>query len=171
MGFSELALGVTLGIATWTDWQQRKIYNKLLGPAFLIAFSLQVAQKGWFGVWLCLAGGVVGLALLLIPYLLGGIGPGDVKLLGVIGAFGGVHFVITGFLYSALLGGIVSSIILYRRNALSAVFKHLLFFPQVYFNIKPLSRDQKAACEEKIPYGIVLAAGAILAYFLPVVWW
>jgi prepilin peptidase CpaA len=176
---SGLALGITLGIASLTDWQQRKIYNKLIGPAFLFAFCLQAMEKGWPGVWLCLAGGGAGLALLIIPYLMGGIGAGDVKLLGVIGAFGGVNFVGTCFLYGALLGGIVSLFILIRRKALSAVFKNLLFhlpikhfiplLPQSIYP-KPLSDAQKAACEEKFPYGIVLVAGAVFACLLPLGW-
>jgi prepilin peptidase CpaA len=172
MELNGLALGATLGIAGWTDWQQRKIYNKILGPAFLIAFTMQVVQKGWSGVWACLAGGGVGLALLLIPHLLGGVGAGDVKLLGVIGAYGGVHFVISSFLYGALLGGIASLYILIKHRALSAFFKHLLsLLPQPAFSgYKALSQDHRAACEEKIPYGIVLVAGTVATCFLPLVW-
>ncbi|MFZ3101528.1 MAG: A24 family peptidase [Desulfitobacteriaceae bacterium] len=170
MELTELALGLTLGIATWTDWRQRKIYNKLLGPAFLIAFSLQVGQQGWPGVWLSLAGSLVGLALLLIPYLLGGIGAGDVKLLAVIGAFGGVHFVITSFLYGAVLGGIVSIVILIRRKALLATLKHVFLLLPILTRPQPISEALRATCEEKFPYGIVLVLGTILARFVPLGW-
>jgi prepilin peptidase CpaA len=179
VGLYELALGFTLGTAAWTDWRKRKIYNKLLGPAFLIAFSLQATQSGWSGVWLSLTGSIVGLALLLIPYLMGGIGAGDVKLLGVIGAFGGVAFVITSFLYGAVLGGLVSMFLLTRRHALTAALKRLfLLLPknlQLYFlprlkNSMSLSAEQRAACEEKFPYGLVLIAGTIMAYFWPLRW-
>lgn len=170
MELSGLALGATLGISGWTDWQHRKIYNKILGPAFLIAFSMQAVQKGWSGVWACIAGGGVGLALLLIPFLLGGISAGDVKLLGVIGAFGGVHFVISSFLYGALLGGIVSLYILIKRHALLAVFKHLLCLLPVFSGYKAVSQDHKGACKEKFPYGIVLVAGTAATCLLPLVW-
>ncbi|MHB8126911.1 MAG: A24 family peptidase [Desulfitobacteriaceae bacterium] len=170
MVLNELAFGLTLGIAAWTDWQQRKIYNILLGPAFLIALSLQVWQKGWTGVWLSLAGSLVGLALLIIPYFLGGMGAGDVKLLGVIGAFGGVHFVITSFIYGALLGGIVSLVILIRRHALITTLKQVFLLLPIIKKPQYLSEALRNTCEEKFPYGIVLVIGTIVACFLPLGW-
>ena len=179
MGLYELALGFTLGTAAWTDWRKRKIYNKLLGPAFIFAISLQAAQHGWSGVRFSLIGSLAGIFLLIIPYLMGGIGAGDVKLLGVIGAFGGAHFVVTGCLYGAVLGGFVSVVILIRRHALTAALKRLfLLLPknlQLYFlprlkNSTSLSAEQRAACEEKFPYGLVLIAGTIMAYFWPLGW-
>lgn len=182
MGPSELALNLTLdltlGIAAWTDWRKRKIYNKLLGPAFLIAISLQAAQQGWSGIWMSLTGSMVGLALLMIPYLKGGIGAGDVKLLGVIGAFGGVHFVVTGFLYGAVLGGIVSLVIMIRRHAFLALVirllqflsQRLIFLMPLITYLKPLSDEQQIVLKEKFPYGLVLVAGTVMAYFIPLGW-
>ena len=167
MVLNEIALGLTLGIATWTDWKQRKIYNKLLGPAYLIALILQLSQKGWQGVWAGLLGSLVGLLLLLIPYLLGGMGAGDVKLLAVIGAFGGVHFVLTSFIYGALLGGLVSLVILLRRHALKATFKHIFLLFPIFKKPQDLSEALRATREEKFPYGVVLVIGTILAKFLP----
>jgi len=167
MLLNELALGLTLGVATWTDWKQRKIYNKLLGPAFLIALILQVVQKGWPGIWTCLLGSLVGLSILLIPYLLGGMGAGDVKLLAVIGAFGGVNLVITSFIYGALLGGLVSLVILLRRHALISTFKHIFLLLPFFRKYQDLSEALRTTREEKFPYGIVLVFGTVLAQFLP----
>jgi prepilin peptidase CpaA len=179
-------MDITLLIAAWTDWRKRKIYNKLLGPAFLAAFSLHAIQQGWLGIRLSLIGSVVGLALLLIPYLMGGIGAGDVKLLGVIGAFGGVHFVINSFFYGAVIGGIVSVYILIRRHALAAAlknfFRHLIMFIPLHASLKfmlnkhildrlnRISDDQRVALKEKFPYGLALVAGSVLACLFPLGW-
>jgi prepilin peptidase CpaA len=46
--------------------------------------------------------------LLVIPFALGGIGAGDVKLLGIIGALKGPDFVFIAFLAAAITGGIMS---------------------------------------------------------------
>lgn len=167
MVLNEIALGLTLGIATWTDWKYRKIYNKLLGPAYLIALILQLWQNGWQGVWAGLLGSLVGLLVLVVPYLVGGIGAGDVKLLAVIGAFGGVHFVITSFIYGALLGGFVSLVILLRRHALITTFKHIILLLPFLRKYQDLSEALRATREEKFPYGIVLVFGTVLAQFLP----
>ena len=37
---NEFALGLTLGIAIFTDWRDQRIYNKLLIPAFFTALLL-----------------------------------------------------------------------------------------------------------------------------------
>jgi len=101
MGVNEVALGLTLGIAVFTDWREHKIYNKLLAPAFFTALLLHTFHGGISGLTNSLLGTATGFVLLLIPYLMGGMGAGDVKLLAVIGAFGGASFVLTSLLYGA----------------------------------------------------------------------
>ncbi len=167
MVWTEMALGVMIAIAAWTDWQYQKISNKLLAPAFVTALILQGLLHGWSGIRSALLGTLAGLALLLIPYLLGGMGAGDVKFLAVIGSFGGAGFVVTSFLYGAILGGLIAVILLVRRRALGATFKHfLLLFP--FINQKSiLHEDVLAAHREKFPYGIALAAGTALAMLWP----
>lgn len=166
MGLNDVALGLTLGIAAFTDFREHRIYNKLLGPAFAVAILLQIYFKGWLGLKNSIIGALVGFLILLIPYLLGGIGAGDVKLLAVIGAFGGAKFVITGFLYGAIIGGIISAILLARRGSLRTT---LYSFPL----ISPLSgkfiiqnNQLQEAQRERFPYGIAIAIGTILAMLL-----
>lgn len=166
MGLNELALTIFLGIAVWTDWHDHKIYNKLLAPALAAALILQ-AQHGWAGIKTSLTGCVIGFGLLLIPYLLGGMGAGDVKLLAVIGAFGGVQFVIRSFLYGAVLGGVVSIVLLVRRKVFFATLKHFLLFLPFLSKAETLEEEMRNARREKFPYGIVLACGTIVAMFLP----
>lgn len=140
MGLNDIALTLTLGIAAFTDFREHRIYNKLLVPAFGLAILLQIYFQGWIGLQQSLFGALIGFLILLIPYLLGGMGAGDVKLLAVIGAFGGAAFVLTSFLYGALVGGIISVGLLARRG-----FK---------------------ASKEKFPYGIAIALGTLFAMFV-----
>ena len=96
---------VTLAVITlWTDGRQHKIYNKVLLPYFLVAFLIQPI--------ISLEGATLGFLFLLLPYLYGGIGAGDVKLLAVYGAFLGPHLIVTTFFYGAILGGLVA---LYKK--------------------------------------------------------
>ena len=53
---------------------------------------------------------------------MGGIGAGDVKLLAAIGAWKGTIFVLYTGVYGAIIGGLISLIILLRKNTL---FLHL----------------------------------------------
>lgn len=167
MGPTEVVLGFTLSIAAFTDWREHRIYNKLLGPAFLVAIFLQTFFNGWVGLKESLIGALVGFGILLIPFFLGGMGAGDVKLLAVIGAFGGAHFVITSFLYGAIIGGGISAVLLVRRGALGATLKRFLLLLPFLSKPENLSEDMQNARKEKFPYGIAIVLGTVVAIFLP----
>ncbi|MHB1651924.1 MAG: A24 family peptidase [Desulfitobacteriaceae bacterium] len=167
MGLQEIALTLTLSLAAWTDWREHRIYNVLLGPALFLALAIHIVQGGWVGLSASLWGTTIGFGLLLLPYLLGGMGAGDVKLLAVIGAFGGARFVLTGFLYGAIIGGIFSAALLARRHVLVATFKRYLLLLPFLSNLSILGEDMRAARQEKFPYGIALCLGTFLAFFLP----
>ena len=165
---NEVALGLTLGIAVVTDWRERKIYNKLLIPAFFIALLLHTFQGGIFGLTSSLIGAALGFALLLLPYFTGGMGAGDVKLLAVIGAFGGAYFVLASFIYGAVIGGLISAFLLARRKALGNTLKHFLLFLPILQKPQDLSEATINARQEKFPYGIAIALGTLIALFLPI---
>lgn len=164
MGLNEVALGLTLSIAAYTDWREHRIYNKLLGPAFLFALIFHSLSEGKAGIKLSLYGALLGFTLLLIPYFLGGMGAGDVKLLAVIGAFGGPAFVMISFLYGAAIGGIISAALLLRRKALGVTLKRFLLILPL-FSVDSLKEDMREARQERFPYGIAIVLGTVLAFF------
>lgn len=164
---TDVALGFTLSIAAFTDWREHRIYNKLLGPAFLVALFLQTYLRGGLGLKESLFGALVGFGILLIPYFLGGMGAGDVKLLAVIGAFGGTHFVIVSFLYGAIIGGFISIALLLRRRALGDTLKRFFLLLPFLTSPQNLSEDMQNAHKEKFPYGIAIALGTVIAMFIP----
>ena len=167
MGLSELTLTLTIGLASWSDWRERKIYNRLLLPAFMLALVFNSWDRGLSGLSATLMGAGVGMALLIIPFVMGGMGAGDVKFLAVIGAFGGVDFVIKSFLYGAIIGGLIAAVLLARRQALTAtLIKFLLMLP---FLTRPqeLHESISSAGQEKFPYGIAMALGTLVVMFLP----
>ena len=97
-----------LCIASWIDFRERRIPNSLLLPSFLLALVLNIVISGSAGLLHSLAGAFMGFVLLIIPHVLGGMGAGDVKLLMVIGSFGGIYFVLYSFLAGAIIGGILA---------------------------------------------------------------
>lgn len=170
MGMNEVALGLTLGIAVVTDWREHKIYNKLLVPSFITALLLHTFQGGGAGLTRSLLGAAIGFALLLLPYFMGGMGAGDVKLLAVIGAFGGVFFVFTSFIYAAVIGGIISAFLLARRGVLRSTMMHILLFLPIFQKPQSHSEAMNDKSQEKFPYGIAIAVGTLIALFVPIGW-
>lgn len=61
----------------------------------------------------------------MVPFILGGIGAGDIKLLGVVGAFKGSPFAINTFLWMALWGGALALVLLLVKGRLLAILNRL----------------------------------------------
>jgi prepilin peptidase CpaA len=163
---TNILLIILLIICVVTDLKKRKIYNKVLFPAFTFSLIYHLFTGGISGITASLLGALVGLAILLIPYLMGGMGAGDVKLLAVIGAIKGIGFVLMTSLYMAIVGGIIGLLILLFRKGIVYRFKQI-------FNFFILKRQgvnisiglDKEAMATTYPYGVAIALGSICAIY------
>lgn len=157
-----------IAICVITDLRERKIYNKVLLPFLFAGLVLNSASDGISGLGFTLSGTTVGFSILLIPYLLGGMGAGDVKLLAVIGGLKGTIFVVTAAVYMALAGGILALIILFFRNDVLNRLKLIgLFLGGLRSGMKvPLGLD-KESLNTTYPYGVAIAIGAAAAVLFP----
>lgn len=151
-------------ICIYTDVKSRKIYNKVIFPSLLFAFTINAFIGGWDSLLHSFLGFLTGLGLLLIPYLMGGMGAGDVKLLALIGALKGVHFVLITSLYMAIVGGIIAiAILLFRKGAVER-FKNIIFFLSARRSgVKVPLLLNKDSLKATYPYGVAIAAGAFIS--------
>lgn len=159
-----ILLLMLLSICVITDMKSRKIYNIVLFPSLLISLLLHLFTNGISGIWFSLSGLFVGLAILLIPYLMGGIGAGDVKLLAVIGALKGSVFVFETAIFMALLGGVIGlAILLFRRGVRSRMKAILFSMGSFRLGLRiPLFLD-KEGLKTTYPYGVAIAGGAMIS--------
>lgn len=98
--------------ASWIDYAERRVPNWL--NAAILAAGL-VAQGVWFGgagVGWGLLGALVGFGVLIVPWLMHGMGAGDVKLMAAIGAWLGPWLTLWSFSIGAVLGGVVAVIMI-----------------------------------------------------------
>jgi prepilin peptidase CpaA len=72
--------------AGWVDWRTRRIPNWLTVPGLFAGITLNAILGGWHGAKASLEGAGLALGLLLPVVLLRGLGAGDWKLMGAIGA-------------------------------------------------------------------------------------
>ncbi|MDK2785234.1 MAG: prepilin peptidase CpaA [Bacillota bacterium] len=169
MATADYFLILVVAVCTYTDFKCRKIYNAVLFPAAAIGFASNFYAGGLAGGLTAVKGMMLGMALLLVPFIMGGMGAGDVKLLGVVGAFKGPDFVWAVFLYTAIVGGVISIIIMIRsggfwariRAALFTLLSLLGFMPRLNF----LDTIYTSSAQT-FPYGIAIGVGTALAYFL-----
>jgi len=104
--------------AAISDWRTRKLPNWLTVPALLVALLMHTAVNGFAGLGFSLLGSATGFGFLLVLWLTGGGGGGDVKLMGALGAWMGagltLHVLIVSTALAAvatvalLLGGMVN---------------------------------------------------------------
>jgi prepilin peptidase CpaA len=87
-----LLLALTLTCAV-TDLWTGKIHNAVTYPAVAIGLAMQVTGHGWSGVVSGVGGFGAGFFPAFLLFVRGGMAGGDVKLLGAVGAIGGVTVV------------------------------------------------------------------------------
>lgn len=136
------------------DLKSRRIPNWLTLGAFGIILIFSIFSFKIENFINCILGFVVGILLLFIPYILGGMGAGDVKLLAVIGSLVGYKDVVLVFFYSAICGLFLGLIwLLFTPGHLTFLLKTGQILPTV---------DKK----QKVPYGIAIFMGTILYIIL-----
>ena len=83
-------LAITLAVlAGWIDWRSRRLPNWLTVAGFTVGIIGNTVLFGWVGVKGALIGAGIPLAVLLPVVLLRGLGAGDWKLMGALGALVG----------------------------------------------------------------------------------
>ena len=132
------------------DLKSRRIPNWLTFGTFIAALAFNIFHFNLSSILNCLLGFLVGILLLIIPYIFGGMGAGDVKLLGAIGSVVGFKNIISIFIYSAICGLFLGLIWIVARPE---HLKFLITTGQIFQAI-----DKK----EKVPYGIAILLGTII---------
>ncbi|RWZ58245.1 prepilin peptidase [Halobacillus fulvus] len=161
-----LLLSVLLIISVYTDIKERKIFNKVTLPTILIALVYSTITAGLSGAWFSLSGMLVGFGLLIIPFILGGMGAGDVKLMAAIGALMGASFAFYTFIWGAIIGGVVSLFLIIRRKRMGAFTKRLVYsWVLLRSNAGSLAIDN-GEVTPTIPYGVAIALGAVVTLIM-----
>ena len=123
IGILVVAVGLYVALAAATDLRIRRIPNYLTVPAALSGLAYHtLAPTGW-GPWVSLAGFGVGFVLLLLPWLAGGGGMGDVKLLAALGAWLGTKYLLIAFAVSCGVAATMALAILLGNTAQQGVSK------------------------------------------------
>lgn len=110
-GYWELTLGLLIPAtlyASWIDYAERRVPNWLNATIALVGLGLQFAFFGWSGVGVGLLGMLVGFGTLIVPWMMHGMGAGDVKLMAAIGCWLGPALTLWSFCVGAVLGGIAA---------------------------------------------------------------
>lgn len=170
ISYGDIFLLILLCVCCYTDLRAQKIYNIFLFPAILIAFTINFLNGGLFACFDSFKGLFLGIALLIIPFVAGGMGAGDVKLLGVIGAFKGPEFVFIAFIAAAIIGGVFSICLLVKQGKFQMTVKKVYYLFMNRLMHIPVASGfnnlESAVQGESFPYALAIGLGVILAYIM-----
>ena len=163
-----VVLGV-VAVAAVLDVRSRRIPNFLTFGSALAALVYHLWAAGFHGLLFSLSGWCVGVGLLLPLFLLGGMGAGDVKLLGAVGSWLGPLGVLWAGLYAVLAGGILALVVAtingYTSTALRNIWALLGFWRAT--GIQPLpGLTMTDAPGPRLAYGLAIALGTLMSVWL-----
>jgi prepilin peptidase CpaA len=165
-----------LVVSAYTDVAKGKLYNYVTLPAAVAGLVLNYWLGGVWGGSLfkpslvaSLIGFGVGGGILLWPYLKGGIGAGDLKLMAAVGALGAMErfYTVHALFYASLVGaGMALAVLIWRGRLREGLQKSALFLVT-----KRQKEEEETGDEEKkpklvIPYGLAISIGSMVAWFL-----
>lgn len=188
--FNPASVLVLLGvaIATVSDWKNRRIPNKLTVSMLIFGFCFGIAQNGFPGLLHALTGAVVGLAIFLLPFGMGWLGGGDVKLFMSIGALLGTQAVIWAALYSAVAGGVLALCLVVVRLVKCGQLRNQVRLSLTTMRLwvvdgpwrfrrrtttqHPVLPATRTALREKFPYALAIGIGTCMVIWqgYPALW-
>lgn len=169
--WSYIVLAVTLVAASVTDIRKGKIYNWITYPAALIGLGGHLITGGLWGDpdHLGLAGSLGGLAAgfgpLLLAWLAGGIGGGDAKVMGSVGALVGWKFAVTSLFYGLAVAVVMAVIVMIRKKVVRNTFGRLGRFFLLWAG-KARPNAPTTPKSPTVPFGFALCIGAAIALVL-----
>ncbi|OIQ50675.1 Type IV leader peptidase family protein [Pseudodesulfovibrio hydrargyri] len=159
-------LATALVAASVTDIRNQRIYNWLTFPLILSGLATHTVFGGFAGLKFAASGFALGFAAMAIPYFLGVMGAGDVKLMAGVGAWLGLDATLTAFLCTCMAGGVYAlGVLAFDRKTMMAVLRNianvfLVFIATRSFNFAPTSTEKALP---RLCYGLAIAAGTFTA--------
>ena len=159
-------VAVVLTEAAIIDWKTLKVPNWLTFHFVFAGLAYWSWQAGWSGFGSSLAGAAVGLSVLMPLYAIGGMGAGDCKLYAGFGAWVGVSIVLSAFVVSVIVGGVIAlGMIAWSGNFAKHWANAQTILEEIITIRNPVKLSELAAKRKPtmtlLPYGIPLYIGSV----------
>ena len=156
-------------IACATDLRNRRIPNWLTFGAAAVALLVHAWMTGAAGVQTSVGGWLLGVALFLPFFALRGLGGGDVKLLGAIGAWLGPSAVLYVAFHAAIAGGILAVIVAVRAGYLRTAITNIGVLVMCWRTTGMQPVDHFTLNNETVPklaYAVPIFSGLVVTLWL-----
>lgn len=169
LGYWDLTLAILIPAtlyASWIDYAERRVPNWLNALIACAGLTLQTVFFGLSGLGDGALGLLVGFALLILPWLMHGMGAGDVKLMAAIGAWLGPWLTFVSFGAGAVLGGIVAIIMILSTGRAVHAYANMQTIATKMRRVDTAFSNFGGArtfgnTSQLLPYGVPLTFGTI----------
>jgi prepilin peptidase CpaA len=155
-------LMAVLAAATFTDLRSSRIPNSITFSVMGIGPIVHGCLAGFQGILFSLEGIGVGLGLFLLLYASGGIGAGDVKLMGAVGAIVGPYGALTAGLLTILIGGVYAFSAMCYQWGVAATTRKFVCATHGAILHGPGEWSKELRLPFKLRYGLAIVGGTLL---------
>lgn len=152
-----------------TDLRSRRIPNILTFTSAAAGLIFHVAVGGVDGLVHAGGGWLVGVAVFFLPFALGGMGGGDIKLLAALGAWLGPSLALWLALYTGVVGGVLALAVALARGYLGQALSNLwtLLAHWRVFGLRPVHEiTLEGSRAPKLAYAVPIFLGTVLTLWL-----
>ena len=156
--------------ASWIDYRERRVPNWLNASIAVAGFAAQAWFAGWAGLGVGALGLLVGFAVLIVPWLMHGMGAGDVKLMMAIGVWFGPWFAFIAFCVGAVIGGVIAVTMILSTGRTWQAYANLTTIMDKVSNRSTVFSEYGSAksfgdTSQLLPYGVPLTIGTLIVFF------
>ncbi|MBC9250476.1 hypothetical protein A9179_09345 [Pseudomonas alcaligenes] len=159
--FTALVLLGLLGYAVVSDLRCHRIPNRLILTGLLLAAALQLYSSGLAGLGNGALGMLIGFALFLPLYAMGGMAAGDVKLMAMAGSFLSPNHALWMAFFSLIAGGLCGFLIILVRGQLAMTLSRYWLMVMAREHVAPAENE---VAGKPFPYSIAVLLGSCLGF-------
>ncbi len=154
-------------LAGWIDWRSHRLPNWLTVTGFAVGIIANTAFFGWAGLKNGLIGAAIPLGILLPVVLLHGLGAGDWKLMGALGAIVGRDEILHVLMATIIFAGLIAFGQMIWQKRIWVTLRNLFELVRGFFifGLKPnpeFHLDNAGA--STLPFGVAAAAATLLCW-------
>lgn len=161
MELNHIGVLVLVTAAAWFDLASKRIPNALTYSSWVLGLLLGVVYGGLAGLGNSALGFAAGFVPLLLLYIGGSLGGGDVKLMGGVGALLGFPAGLNALISSILVGGFFAAVILLWQGRLIPILRYA--FSRLWSMVNPGHTPvPPPEHKDSFPFGVAIALGTYM---------
>lgn len=154
-------------LASWIDFAQKRVPNWLNLALIVAGFAVQGWYFGGSGIWTGFLGLWTGFGLLIVPWLMHGMGAGDVKLMAAIGVWLGPWLTLWSFLLGVVFGAVTAVIMIVSSGRVQSACANVGIIMAKCSSTRTMFSEFGSAksfgnTSQLLPYGVPLTGGTLV---------